>query len=199
MMFRRQDRDRVASGEITVTFRLWKTPRVKAGKRYATGFGTIEVEDVTVIPAALVARRDVKPSGLSDIRAIWESAGEHTKARVVEDTLLHRVQFRFLGDVPVSSTRAREVDLDRLPERLAKMDRLSSHGPWTLAILRLIEDAPRVPARVLAAELSWQTLDFKANVRKLKALCLTLSHEVGYELSDLGQRYLAEAVRETDA
>lgn len=191
MMFRREDRERVANGEITVTFRLWKTPKVKAGKRYATGFGTIEVEDVTVIPAALVARRDVKPSGLSDIRAIWESAGEHTQTRVVADTLLHRVQFRFLGDVPVARARAAEPTLGALRKRLHKMDGLSPRGPWTLRVLRLIEDGPRVPARVLAAELGWQTLDFKANVRKLKALGLTISHEVGYELSDLGRRYLA--------
>jgi hypothetical protein len=32
--------------------------------------------------------------------------------------------------------------------------------------------------------------DFKVNVRKLKALGLTLSLTVGYELSDLGQAYL---------
>ena len=71
------------------------------------------------------------------------------------------------------------------------MDRLSSRGAWTTQILSLIEDGPRVPARVLAAELGWQTLDFKANVRKLKALGLTISHEVGYELSELGERYVA--------
>jgi hypothetical protein len=82
-----------------------------------------------------------------------------------------------------------------LRERLAKMDRLSSRGAWTMQILRLIGDGPHVPARVLAAELGWQTLDFKANVRKLKALSLTISHEVGYELSDSGRRYLA-AIRD---
>ena len=191
MMFRREDRERVASGEITVTFRLWKTPKVKAGKRYATGFGTVEVQDVTLIPAALVTRKDVKPSGLRNIHAIWESAGEHTKTRVVGETLLHRVRFRFLGDVPVSTARAPETDFNALREHLQKMDRLSSRGSWTLRILRLIEDGSRVPARVLAADLGWRTLDFKANVRKLKARGLTISHEAGYELSDLGRRYLA--------
>ncbi len=191
MMFRREDHERVANGEITLTFRLWKTPKVKAGKRYATGFGTVEVENVSVIPAALVTRKDVRPSGMRNINAIWASAGEHTKTCVVAETLLHRVQFRFLGDVPVSGARGPDTDLNAMRKLLQKKDHLSSRGPWTLQILRLIEGGPRVPARVLAAELGWQTLDFKANVRKLKALGLTISHEVGYELSDIGRRYLA--------
>jgi biotin operon repressor len=191
MMFRREDRQRVANGEITVTFRLWKSTKVKAGKIYASGFGAVEVEDVRVIPAALVSKDDVPLTGCSDILAIWELAGEHTHARVGPDTLLHRVQFRYLGDIPAHSAPVPALDLDRLSERLTRMDRLSSRGPWTLAILRLIETGPHVPARLLAAELGWQTTDFKANVRKLKTLGLTISHEVGYELSDLGQRYLA--------
>ncbi len=106
--FRREDRERVANGEITVTFRLWKSAKVKAGKAYATGFGTIAIDDVSVIPAALVTGDDVAPSGCASINAIWELAGDHTSTRVTPDTLLHRIQFRYLGDAPTSATpRAR--------------------------------------------------------------------------------------------
>ena len=189
--FRREDRERVAKGEITVTFRLWKSAKVKAGKSYRTGLGTIEIEDVQVIPAALISKRDVPLTGCADIAAIRALAGEHTHTPVRPDTLLYRVQFRFLGDVAPSSAPAPVANLDALATRLAKMDRLSSRGPWTLAVLRLIEDGPHVPARILAAEMQWETLDFKAHVRRLKTLGLTISHEVGYEVSDLGRRYLA--------
>jgi hypothetical protein len=96
-MFREQDRERVARGEITVTYRLWKSAHVRAGKTYETGFGPVEVEDVRVIPAALVSQDDVPPSGCADIAAIWAPAGEHTKTAVTPETLLHRVQFRYLG------------------------------------------------------------------------------------------------------
>lgn len=189
--FRREDRARVANGEITVTFRLWKTAKVKAGKLYRTGLGTIEVEDVALIPAALISRRDVPLTGCRDIPAIRVLAGSHTHTPVGPDTLLYRVQFRFLGDVAPSSHLAAGVDLDALTQHLAKMDRVSSRGLWTLAVLRLIEDGPHVPARILAADLGWETLDFKAHVRRLKRLGLTISHEIGYELSPLGRRYLA--------
>ena len=97
LTFRREDRERVARGEINVTYRLWKSAKVKAGKTYETGFGAIKVEDVTIIPAALVPQDDVAPSGLSHIEAIWNLAGEHTKTIVGPGTLLYRVQFRYLG------------------------------------------------------------------------------------------------------
>ena len=94
-MFREQDRGRVVSGEITVTYRLWKSAHVKAGKTYETGFGRVEVDDVQVIPAALVPPDDVPRSGCPDIASIWGLAGDHTKSVVTPDTLLYRVQFRY--------------------------------------------------------------------------------------------------------
>ena len=51
LQFRREDRDRVVRGEITVTYRLWKYAHVKAGKTYPTGLGDAYVEDVQLLPA----------------------------------------------------------------------------------------------------------------------------------------------------
>jgi hypothetical protein len=96
LMFRAEDRERVARREITVSFRLWRSAHVKAGKRYETGFGTVEVEDVQVLPAAMIDESDVGPSGCADIAAIWALAGEHTGAVVTAETLVYRVQFRFV-------------------------------------------------------------------------------------------------------
>jgi hypothetical protein len=189
--FRRPDRDRVASGEITVTYRLWKSAHVKAGKTYPTGFGMIAVDDVRVLPAALVSQEDVPASGCTDIPAIWALAGEHTGTEVGPDTLLFRVKFRFLGDVPRGPEAPSALSLPQLRERLARMDQRSARGSWTESVLGLIDSAPFVPARILAAQMDWETLDFKAHVRRLKRLGLTISHEVGYELSDGGKRYLA--------
>jgi hypothetical protein len=96
--FRREDRGRVANGEITVTFRLWTSSHVKAGNVYATGFGPIEVEDVQLIPAALVTDDDARAAGCADIPAVWRSAGDHTRTEIQPETLLYRVQFRYCGD-----------------------------------------------------------------------------------------------------
>ena len=96
--FRKQDRDRVAAGEITVTYRLWSRTKVTAGKRYQTGFGPVDVLAVDIVPAALVPEDDVGPSGCADIAAIWALAGEHTKTDVGPDTMLYRVEFRFVRE-----------------------------------------------------------------------------------------------------
>jgi hypothetical protein len=109
--FRAQDRERVARGEITVTFRLWKRAKVRAGGRYAMRAGIIEVEEVTLIPAALISPDDVGPSGCDDIAAIRALAGEHTKTPVGPDTLLYRVQFRYVS--PRASRPARRAAAPR--------------------------------------------------------------------------------------
>jgi hypothetical protein len=159
----------VARGGITVTFRLWKSAHVKAGNTYQSGFGVIEVEDVRVIPAALISEDDVGPSGCSDVAAVRELAGEHTHTRVGPDTLLHRVQFRFLGDVALTADPPAPADMPHLAERLQRMDSRSSRGSWTLATLQLIDGGLRARA-ALAAEIGWGDARLQVNVRKLKAL-----------------------------
>jgi hypothetical protein len=192
LMFRKQDRERVARGEITVTFRLWQRPHVKAGKRYGSGIarGAIDVLDVQLIPAGMVSKRDVRPSGCGSIAEIWELAGEHTRARVGPDTLLFRVEFRYHAQAPPTPPPADALDVAAIALRLGRMDARSERGPWTLRALELISANPRVPARLLAAEMGWETHDFKSHVRRLKYLGLTISHEVGYELSDAGRQLL---------
>jgi hypothetical protein len=98
LMFRNEDRGRVADGEITVTYRLWARAQVRAGQRYETGFGAVEVDDVQVMPAALVPESDIALTGCESIAAILASAGEHKRATITPATMLYRVQFRFVGD-----------------------------------------------------------------------------------------------------
>ena len=67
------------------------------------------------------------------------------------------------------------------------MDSRARQGPWTQAALEAIAVAPGRRAAELAAEQDRETAKFKADVRKLKALGLTISLEVGYELSPRGR------------
>ena len=58
-------------------------------------------------------------------------------------------------------------------------------------MLALVRSRPVTRAGDLAAVIGWETLPFKANVRKLKALGLTQSLETGYRLTELGERVAA--------
>ena len=50
-----------------------------------------------------------------------------------------------------------------------------------------------IAASRLAPRLGMETAHLKSNVRKLKALGLTISHDTGYTLTSLGRRVLREA------
>ena len=82
-------------------------------------------------------------------------------------------------------------DLAEVTRRLERLDLRAPGGPWTTTFLTLIADRPHVRAPDLAASVGWETASFKANVRKLKALGLTISHSPGYELSPRGKVVLA--------
>ena len=91
-----------------------------------------------------------------------------------------------------------EADVADLDTRLERLDRASSHGPWTRQTLELIGRRPRVRAPDLAAEVGRERDSFKIDVRKLKRLGLTRSFDVGYELSPRGVAYLARTRRTRD-
>jgi hypothetical protein len=180
-------RDDIVAGRLCVTWHLWKYAHYKPGNIYQLPFaGGIEVEDVRAVPAKDVTDADARDGMLSDAQELIDVARSHTGAEVSPETLLYRVQFRYIATLPTKPP----LSLEELEKRLERMDARSLRGPWTLATLRLIEENPQVVARRLAYELDWETLDFKTHVRKLKALGLTISHPVGYELSELGQAYL---------
>ncbi len=77
--------------------------------------------------------------------------------------------------------------------RLARMDAASKRGPWTAAVLEQIAARPAVSSVHLAETLDWDRPDFKLHVRRLKALGLTISLDVGYRLSPRGAALLASA------
>jgi len=108
---------------------------------------------------------------------------------------VYRIRLRRIDEPDPRDELARtafltEADVAAITARLARMDRASSRGPWTGAVLALIADQPGVVSTVLAEAISWERQDFKLHVRRLKELGLTLSLDVGYRLSPRGESYL---------
>jgi hypothetical protein len=78
-------------------------------------------------------------------------------------------------------------ELAEIEARLDAIDARSRRAPWTLEVLRLIEERPGLRAVDLADHFGRDKLPFKADVRRLKALGLTESLETGYRLSPRGK------------
>ena len=83
------------------------------------------------------------------------------------------------------------LPLEEVRRRLDRMDARAT-DPWTMATLRLIGEQPGVVSTVLAEQLGRERFPFKADVRKLKALGLTESLEVGYRLTPLGRAVVGD-------
>jgi hypothetical protein len=115
--------------------------------------------------------------------------------RGTDDLPVYRVQFHAAAgpdprDELAARSRLSSDDLEEIDRRLARLDAASRHGPWTIAVLRVIARRPGTRAADLASRLGRERIAFKADVRKLKNLGLTRSLDVGYRLSGRGEAYL---------
>jgi len=190
VLFKQRFWEGLADGSITLTFRRWTRPQVRAGGRYVTPAGVLEVEDVGEIEPADITDDDARRAGFAD-RA--ELVGQ---LRGPEAGHLFRIAFHHAGEDPRVALREdaglAPAEVDGLAARLDRLDRASSHGPWTRATLELIASHPERRAGDLAAMVGREIQPFKTDVRKLKALGLTESLEVGYRLSPRGEALLAQ-------
>ena len=91
MEFSRELRNDVLGGEITLSVRLWKRPRVKQGGRYRVGLGEIEVDAIELVPFAAVTALDVKRAGERDLETLRQRAAH--AGPINEDTLVYRIEF----------------------------------------------------------------------------------------------------------
>jgi acyl dehydratase len=185
VLFRQDVLRRIGEGEVTLAFRRWHRPSVKAGGTLRTRVGVLAIESVDVVEESEVTDADARRAGAESREAVIREGPE--------DRPLHRVEFRLAGPDPrVALRRRRKVSDEERAEidtRLARLDRASRHGPWTRAVLGLIAERPGTRAPDLAASMGRETARFKADVRKLKELGLTESLEVGYRLSPRGRAY----------
>ena len=110
MEFSRELRDAVMSGDITVSFRLWRRPKVKEGGRYPVGPAQIEVDCVELVPFASITADDVRRSGEKDREALRRRAAH--AGPVADDTLLYRVEFHLTGSPAALNALLREGETE---------------------------------------------------------------------------------------
>ena len=73
MQFRRRDKDAIARGELTLTFRRWRRPQARAGGRYRVGSHVIEVTSVDQIEPSEIAAEDARAAGHDSAQAALEA------------------------------------------------------------------------------------------------------------------------------
>jgi hypothetical protein len=178
----------VADGTVTLAFRRWRKQDVKPGATFRTAGGVVRVEAVTVVDPAAITDAEAGLAGHPDAETVRRALAGDTGWPT------YRVELSWAGEDPRVALREdddlRPDDVAAIDARLERLDRASSHGPWTMQTLDLIRRRPQTRAPDLAAEVGRERDPFKIDVRKLKNLGLTISHPVGYELSPRGRAYL---------
>jgi hypothetical protein len=178
----------LVDGRIDLAFRRWEQPRVKAGGRQRTAVGVVGFDAVDVVPRTAVTAAAARRAGFATRQELLGFLDRRSAGAI------YRIQLRVIGPDPRVALRHQLPDpatLAELERRLARLDRASAHGPWTLAVLRAIAANPERRAADLAAEFGRPRLPFKVDVRKLKELGLTESLPIGYRLSPRGAAVLA--------
>jgi hypothetical protein len=182
MLLKQAILDKVRDGEVSIAFRRWTRPSVKAGGFRATSIGRLAIDDVRPVAEADITEADARLAGEAShadlMAALAQGKGE-----------IHRIAFHLTAGADPGITLRENADLtpaDRaaLERRLARMDGTT---PWTSLFMDLIAAYPGRRAGDLAQMAGVERLDFKARVRRLKALGLTISLEVGYRLSPRGE------------
>ncbi len=195
MLFQSRFVPGILEGSVTLSFRCWSGPRVVPGGRYRVGGAhLIEVDAVERVSVRDLSDRAARRAGFADRGALLDYLKRTAKRPLRPSSALYRVSFHYAGPDdrpgPDRSADLSAAELEALRAVLEGMDRRSRCGPWTRRTLEQIGRQPRVAASRLAAAQRRETQPFKANVRKLKKLGLTISHELGYELSPRGRALL---------
>lgn len=192
MLFKARFHPGLRDGSVDLTFRRWSKPQAKVGNAYRFDRkpGAIVVDAITTTPLGRITPREARRAGFEDIDDL--EAALRSSGTVTARTSVYRVAFHFdpSAGSAKAAPRVSAADVDALVARLGRMDRLSRRGPWTRQVLGLIVRTPRRRAGDLAPLIERELRAFKADVRKLTGMGLTTSHEVGYELTDLGRRVM---------
>ena len=174
----------IRNGSVTLAFRRWRRPTVKTGGTLLTSIGQLAIEAVDVVQLEEVTESEAAAAGFSNLASLRSQLLRQTEGD------LYRIRLSLAGPDPRLALRDKipdEAELETVLKRLAGLDARSGSGPWTRRALELIDERPGERAADLARDVGKETLDFKANVRKLKTLGLTESLKVGYRLSPRGK------------
>jgi hypothetical protein len=171
----------LADGTITVAFRRWKRPTVKASGTLQSPGGLLAIDEVAAIDLSDISDEDAMAAGFASVAEV--------PASLRPEGVLYRIRFHRLEDDPRIGLRQQselsEAEFVQLRRRLARMD-------WAAPTLRLIAAQPGVVSTELAASQGIPRPVFKERVRRLKSLGLTESLKVGYRISPRGEAVLEQ-------
>lgn len=183
MLIRPETFAAIKAGTIDRQFRRWTKPTVKRGGTLTNEWGVLAIDAVEPIALTDVAADELPRAGVASLAEL--------ESYLAPEGQLYRVRVHYAGEDPRIALRAVVPDEAELAILTKKLTKLDGAEPWTQATMSLIAEFPEKRAASLARRMGMDQLPFKVRVRKLKALGLTESLEIGYRLSPRGAAVLA--------
>ena len=178
----------ILDGKITLQFRKWMKPSVRQGTLLKTALGQIEIQQVTTVVERDITESDAISAGFDGRDALLQSLHKVEKGDIYKITVRYHSEDPRIGLRNNADLSSENFEL--IIKKLKRLDTASKDGPWTKETLQAISRNPRVVSTELAEKLGRERMWLKLNIRKLKNMGLTISHEVGYEISPLGKAVL---------
>lgn len=190
MLFKQAHLEGIRSGAVSVAFRCWKKPSVKKGTLFNTPIGLVEVLRIVPATEESITNADLMKTGFANREQLLKSL------RLNGEGQLYRIEVRYHSADPRLSLREQTMltddDVLKLKKKLDRLDQYSKQGEWTAKVLFAIQAHPRKKAAELALLTGYEKESLKVNIRKLKNIGLTISHQTGYELSPLGKSFVSK-------
>ncbi|HKU15272.1 MAG TPA: hypothetical protein VJQ52_12830 [Steroidobacteraceae bacterium] len=155
MDFTKRLRPGVQRGEITCSIRIWQSPRVKAGNRYAsTGVGQIEVDSIEQIELSDVTAELARESGFNGVVDLLKIAKHGSGSNV------YLVRFHYVPEKAAATKgKAAKVAARKVPDGEKQRARIA----------KIVGRLPEAQARIVGRHMSLE-------VRKKRFGWLTVDH-----------------------
>ena len=95
MLIKREILEAIERGEITLQFRRWTRPSVKAGGTLKTKVGLLRIGRIDAMSPADVTQADAVSAGFKDVADFHKWLGT-----MKQGPLFHRIEVSYLGDPP---------------------------------------------------------------------------------------------------
>ncbi len=189
MLFKQKFLDGIRSGEVTLAFRRWRRPTVRAGGSLMTGVGELQINAVSPVTLDSITATDARHAGYQSLAGLLVDLQRSKQGEFyrIELGALHADPRIALRDTPANGE-----ELDKLHQKMQRLDRYAGDSPWAVQVLQILKSKPGVRAGDLCQLLDQEKMQFKRNVRKLKNLGLTVSLGTGYCLSKRGLALLED-------
>jgi hypothetical protein len=189
MIFRQRFLDGIRQGTVTLAFRRWRRPTVRTGGTLLTAVGELAIAEVTPIALDRISLADARRAGYASRDELMAELMRRAEGTV------YRIELGPLRPDPRIALRTSPAqdpeDRRKLLERLRRLDARAGGTPWVRRVLEIVSAHPGVRAADVCRLVGQEKEQFKVNVRKLKALGLTESLDIGYRLSPRGVALLA--------